>query len=242
MGFDFDAAYLFRGEVNTSVGNDQAIWLHIYVAVERQALIDFTIFVIIATTAIGQAVSKLIVADFRTDFLASSTKHEAFITAAKHVAIATQHSGICAYLTTTDVHIGRTKDIALRAEVKGLCLILGHPAVTSPVVIASATAEHVAHHMTVVQVDMRFTSFIDFCHTIRNGSFWCSAKHSAASDRANLATTIQAATHDTIPHPHVGNVGIAIGHITSTEDVATEVELVVVRLFIVQFSYIFIMG
>ena len=140
------------------------------------------------------------------------------------------------------MHIGATEDIPLRTLVHGLLLFVGHIAFTIPVIITSTTTKNITHHMTIPQIDMGLTAFVDGCavhyYTIIFMKFNTVSMHSTTPDRTDLTSTIEAATNDTAHHGDMRTVHIAVSHITATEDVSTQVQLIVTGFNIIQLWHI----
>ena len=147
------------------------------------------------------------------------------------------------------MYVGRTEDIALRAAVHVLLLLLAlEIALAVPVVIASAAAEDVAHDMAAPQIDLGFSAFVDGGRLTTLKAIvmlnvgcvfgYAVCMYGAAPHRPDLAATIEAAAHEAVPHVDVGSVDVAVGHVAAAEDVAALVQFVVTRGLVVKLRHV----
>ena len=75
-----------------------------------------------------------------------------------------QHALLGAYLAAIDVDGGAAEDVALRAAVHVVFLLLAlEEAFAAPVVVAAAAAEDVAHDVAAVEVDVGLAALEDGC-------------------------------------------------------------------------------
>ena len=173
------------------------------------------IYAIIALAVIGfLAYAQCAVGKFVCTIYAS------FVTAAKDIAIAQAYAFIRSDFAAIDVNLCLTEDITLAIEVKRWDQILIHKlcSVAAPTVLTATATEDIAQDMTVVHHHMGLTSLEDGGIVILHTA--SSSLHRAATDGTNLAATIEAASHGTAIHAHIGIVHIAVHHIAATENVA----------------------
>ena len=160
---------------DTAFSSDLAVRLNGDVTIACQSTVRFELILIVncfchridvieAATIGRNTLCQVFVASVGTGLRSCGTIDIALVTTAEHVAVAQQHTGLGADLATTDMYVGRAEDITLRTAVHVVLFLLTlEIAFTVPVVIASTTAENVAHHMAAPQIDMGFTSLVDGC-------------------------------------------------------------------------------
>ena len=158
--------------------------------------------------------------------------HKTDVAAAEDVAVAVVHILRRTDGAAVDVYLCLAEDEALGFEVHlcqdvGLVLIqLG--TIAAPVVVTAAATEHVAVNLAAIDIDVGRSRLEDVGIGIDDGGAGYGF-HRAASDDADLTAAIDAAAHLSIINIYVRILGIAVGHIASTEDV-TRIEQAVLAL------------
>ena len=233
----------------------QAIWLYHHIAVKTELtfrvvivhpLVSYPLRVVVATAVGRQSVGHLAqgLRLAHAMLRSRSTIDESLVATTEDVAHfeSMGHIGMGANFAATDMHVGRAEDIALGTEVEIRLDFIGHihRAVAVPVVKATTAAEDIPHHMTAIERDMGLAALVDLGRTIDESTCLRSRLQCRATPyRPQFATAIEAAADLTTPHRNVGRIGITVDHIAATKDIATLVEDVVTRHFLVQFLFIF---
>ena len=191
-------------------GNHLTVWLDHGTAVTCQTVCYHTVLIIVSATVGRYAINQLVIAYLGSHLLAYGTEHEALVTTGKDVTVVIHHTFFRADLTATDIHGSRAEDIALRAKVCHRDDFRLHVlrSVAAPVVKASATSKDVTKHMTVVKGYAGATALVDLGSSIndRAGRCRCNgcvAVRRSTSDRTDLATAVETASHRTAIHGYV---------------------------------------
>ena len=170
------------------------------------------------------------------------TINESYITAAKDIAITFGHVVRRTYDATTNAYISTAKDITLRTEIhRCLDLLFYIPrTITAPVVETTTSTKDITHHQTAIHRDFCPTTLVDFGHVIGEDTSRRILQHRTTSDRTNLTTSVETTAHRTAIHRDVGEIGITVGHITTTKDIASFIEQIITCFGIVKHRYIVI--
>ena len=138
--------------------------------------------------------------------------NEAHITATEDVAIALSQSLIRTNLTTMDIDLCSSEDIAVGIEAFGTTI-------TEDVVALTAT-EDVTLHMTIVHFDMGLTCVIDSLDftflIIITALFRCTS-----ADGSNLTTAENRVTNGAAPHDDITLIHTTVIIVATTEEVTT---------------------
>ena len=192
--------------------HDPVLILFVVYVLGRNVFIVFATIIIFVIVAFVFIIIALAVFDAHKQFAVflNGTINITDITATKHVTILLCHFPGCSYLTTIDVHLGLAEHITIRVKITALTFI----------VIASATAKHIAVYIAIIQGNMGFTSLVDTLQ-FANRVILARRINDTSTNSCNFTATEQSITNMTAIHQNMAVVHTTVVDITATIDTTT---------------------